>query len=491
LRFVILLLALLLTASCRQKAANAIERLQPCTNDDGPADAYCGKFSVFEDRAAGQGRKIQLQIVLLPALRRDPRPDPLFLFAGGPGQGAAKLARELGRAFRRFQNDRDIVLVDQRGTGSSNPLNCHPPERDSDDLSKIADVSTGRFEECLKKYDADPRLYTTPIAMDDIEEVRRYLGYGPINLWGASYGTRAALVYLRQHPEAVRTVTIDGVAPPDMRLPLYFSRDGQRALDLMLDACAKDSACATAYPGLREKVDAVLRRLESAPKVRVIHPRTGQKVEVPLPRSFAAMTIMSALYIPAAAALLPRILEDAEKGDYQGLLALAFLNEGGGESMSEGMFLSVACAEDYPRIKPADIERETARTFLGDIMFRTRMKACDFWPTGKISEGYYKPVVSDKPALILSGELDPVTPPAWGEQVSHHLTNSKHIVVPGAAHGVTSAGCVPSLLAKFLTEASPANLDTACVQRVKRPPFFLSYAGPDPAPKPAPKEDKP
>ncbi len=254
---------LLATACARQSGPTALDRLQPCTGDDAPTDAYCGTLSVFENRDTREGRKIDLYIVVLPALSRDAKPDPVFFLAGGPGQGAAQLARGLRDLFRRVQADRDIVLVDQRGTGKSHPLNC---KSDSDSLADINEPDqTGldRLKKCMAGYDADLRLYTTPIAMDDLDEVRRYLGYDTINIYGGSYGTRAALVYLRQHEANVRAMVIDGVAPPDMRLPLFFARDAQRALDLLLADCEKDEPCRTRYPNLAVRVRTLLDRLDS------------------------------------------------------------------------------------------------------------------------------------------------------------------------------------------------------------------------------------
>ncbi|MEZ5355592.1 MAG: alpha/beta hydrolase [Bryobacteraceae bacterium] len=479
--------AMLPLDSCAKATPSAIERLHACEIEEGPADAYCGKLAVWENRESKTGRKINLKIVIMPALSRKSSADPLFLFAGGPGQGAAKIAKNMGGAFRLVQDTRDLVFIDQRGTGDSNPLDCKGDEHDADDLNKALrlEVPLEVFRDCLKKYDADPRLYTTPVAMDDIDEVRRHLGYGQINLWGGSYGTRAALVFLRRHEDAVRSVILDGVAPPDMRLPLWFARDGQRSLDLTLDACTADPGCARRFPDLRGKVKQVLERLERKPRLKLTHPRTGETAEATVSREAIALVIMGALYAPATASLLPRLIEDAAGGNFEGLLALAFMGEASSDTgMSQGMFLSVACAEDMPRIQPADVAASAAGTFLGDAMFRTRMKACEFWPVGKVPPEYYQPVVSDKPTLVLSGRLDPVTPPAWGEGVAKHLSNSRHIVVPGAGHGASSAGCVPKLIRQFLEDGSAKSLDAACVEHVHRPPFFVTYSGPEAGPVP-------
>jgi pimeloyl-ACP methyl ester carboxylesterase len=250
---------------CARAEPTAIDRLHPCSGDDGPTDAYCGTLTVSENRQSKQGRTIDLRIVVLPALSRDAKPDPVFFLAGGPGQGAAQMARGLREIFRRVQSERDIVLVDQRGTGKSNPLNCTSDSDTLKDINEPDQTGLERLRKCMQEYDADLTMYTTQIAMDDLDEVRTHLGYDKINLYGGSYGTRAALVYLRQHEANVRSMVIDGVAPPDMRLPLFFARDAQRALDLLIADCEKDEPCRARYPQLGQRVRALLQRLETEP----------------------------------------------------------------------------------------------------------------------------------------------------------------------------------------------------------------------------------
>lgn len=473
----VLFVLLVLLAACQGTKKSALDRLHPCKIDEGPAEAYCGQYEVFEDRSANTGRKIQLKLVVAPALQRDPRPDPLFILEGGPGGGAATLATYTLPMFRRFQRDRDVVFIDQRGTGGSNPLNCEPEDRDEEDFLKIDEVRMDRLQACLAKFNADPRLYTTAIAMDDLEDVRKYLGYQSINLWGGSYGTRAALVYLKRHEGSVRSVVLDGVAPPDMRLPLFMARDGQRALDSMIDDCLKDAACAKRFPKLRDSVKTLFERTAAKPRVPFVHPRTGKSGEILVSQRLTASIIFSALYNPTITSLLPQLITDSAAGNYQGILALAFSRDLPKGAMSEGMFLSVVCAEDMPRIHADEIARESQGRFMGTAFFDTRMKPCEFWPKAAVADDYYQPVSSSKPVLILSGADDPVTPPSWGEHVARHLKNSKHLVVPGAGHGTTPRGCVPQLISKFLNEASVNGLDPACLQSQHRPPFFVNYTG--------------
>lgn len=461
----------------------AIDRLQPCRSEQGPTDAYCGSLTVFENRATSEGRTIDLRIIVLPALSADSQPDPLFFLAGGPGQGAAELAPFIGELFRRVQTHRDIVLVDQRGTGQSHPLDCRNDDDSLQALNEPDAVALQRFANCLEVYDADPSLYTTPIAMDDLDEVRSYLGYDQINLFGGSYGTRAALVYLRRHEPRVRSVILDGVAPTNMRLPLYAARDAERALDHLIAACAADGPCAEQYPNLDERTRALFERLEESPvAARLVHPRTGIAEEVRVEARFVASVLHGALYSPLMSSMVPELLSRAESGDFQGMLALAMVNEGGLENMAAGMQLSVLCAEDISQIEPGDVERASAGTVFGSHLFAGRDEACRFWPRGELPDNFHEPIASAVPTLILSGEVDPVTPPSWGDKVALHLKNSKHVIAPATGHGVINTGCGQAMARAFIDAGTADGLDVSCMDALRRPAFFLSPAGPDPAP---------
>jgi pimeloyl-ACP methyl ester carboxylesterase len=459
-----------------------LDRLHPCVTDEGPTDGYCGTLAVFENRQTRTGRRINLKIVLLPALSAEGRPDPLFFLAGGPGQGGAEMAALVRQAFRLIQRDRDIVLVDQRGTGKSNPLDCRG---DADSLRAINEsdaVAFARLRHCLAGYDADVRLYTTTIAMDDLDDVRAYLGYDRLNLYGGSYGTRAALVYLRQHEDHVRSVILDGVAPTNMRLPLFTGRDAQRALDKLLTACEEDDQCRAVYSDLPTRVRSLLARLDARPpRVRLVHPRTGVAEDVDINARFVASILFGALYSPVTASMLPTLVERAERDDFQAMVALATAGDQD-ENMSVGMQLSVVCSEDVPRIAAADLDRERTRSVFGAHLMSGQIKACEFWPRGTVDPTYYEPVVSQVPTLILSGDADPVTPPAWGEDVASHLAHARHLTVPATGHGVIGTPCGARVIRDFLDRGTADGLDAGCFQTITRPPFFLTPAGPDPAP---------
>ena len=474
--------ATLAVAGCaRTQASRAIDRLEPCTGYDVPVDAYCGTLKVYENRATKQGRQIDLNIVVLPAMSNDAKPDPFFFLAGGPGQGAAKMAKPIRDLFRQVLTERDIVLVDQRGTGKSNPLDCIDP---NDSLKALAEPETApldRLKKCLAGYDADLRLYTTDIAMDDLDDVRAFLGYDKINVYGGSYGTRAGLVYMRRHGDRVRAAVLDGVAPTNMRLPLFFARDSQQALDKLIADCASDSSCNAAYPNLGARVRALLERLEkSPPLVPVVHPRTGERGEIRMTARIVANIMVATLYQPIAASLIPALVERAEANDFQGLLALGAQGDPTDPNMSVGMQLSVICAEDGPRLTPEDVKKESEGSLFGPYVMRLQQEACGFWPRGEVDPSFYEPVQSPIPTLILSGAIDPVTPPVWGESIAKTLPNSRHLVFPGTGHTAGGTGCGRRLIKAFIDAGTAANLDTSCVNAVTRPPYFVTPAGPNP-----------
>ncbi len=477
------LATMIISGACTGTSApGGLDRLHSCNSAEGPTDAYCGHVEVFENRESRSGRRIALNIVVLPSIGSDVQPDPLFFLAGGPGQGAAQLAPQVQALFRGVQRDRDIVLVDQRGTGKSNPLNCQSNNESLHNLAESDEQALGDLRKCLASLVGDVRLYTTNIAMDDLDDVRAYLRYDRVNLYGGSYGTRAALVYLRRHGAHVRSMVLDGVAPMDMRLPLFAARDAQRALDRLLSDCEGDEPCRTAFPGLTGRVRALLGRLEAHPaRQHVVHPRTGVEEDVEVTARLVASILFGALYSPLTASIVPSLVGRAENNDFQGLLALAFAGEATTDNMSLGMQLSVVCSEDAGRYTPEDLNRETTGTIFGMHLMVGQVKACEFWPKGTVEPTYYDPVVSDVPALVLSGELDPVTPPSWGQSVTTHLKNARHITAPGTGHGVIATACGGRLIREFIERGTAEGLDATCMAGIRRPGFFLTPAGPEPA----------
>lgn len=449
-----------------------------------PAQSLCGSIEVPEDHTRPAGRRIALRVAVLPALDPDAAPDPLVLLAGGPGQGAVEAIAPLLPAFTRVRRHRDLVLVDQRGTGESNPLDCSLHDEDAPLAERLGEAGfpAERLRECLAGWSADVRHYTTMAAVADLVAVLDRLGYRQANLWGGSYGTRLALALIGRHPERVRAAILDGVAPYENRLPLFFARDGQRALDLLFEHCAADAACATAYPDLAGRFAALLQRLRERPEPVVLeHPVTGERVEARVSYDAFVSTLRGVLYAPDVAVLVPWTIDQASRGNFEPMAAQALALESGfSDSLSLGLFFSVVCAEDVPFITSGEVEAEASDTFFGTAQTNALIEVCRDWPRGEVPEGRRDPIRSDVPILMLSGELDPATPPVWAEVAGRTLTRSVHVVVPGVGHGATSQGCVPELIDRFLTHGDPAALDTSCVARARRPPFFVSFAGPVP-----------
>lgn len=448
--------------------------LEPCSVSRIARSALCGTYDVYEDRDAGRGRKIPLNIVVLPAEQPAPAAAPVFHLAGGPGGAATGSARRLARSWMR--ETRDIVLVDQRGTGRSNPLGCSSPARD-DAQAYLQETfaSAEHFASCRERLEriADLRLYTTPIAMDDLDEVRQALGYERIILSGGSYGTRAALVYMRRHPETVYAAILNGIAPIAFTNPLFHAREAQNALDATLAECAADADCAAAFPDLEDKFDTLMERLDAeAATATVRHPGTGAIETVRIGREAFADGLRIFMYNMPRARRVPLLIHRAWQGDFDEVAQeMLDSNYGIATALQMGMLLSVTCAEDVARIDPDDIAAATAGTFLGDSRVRRQLAACEVWVEGELPEGYGEPVSVDVPVLLLSGTLDPVTGPRWGVEAASHLPNSLHVVMPGA-HGVAN-GCARDIARRFLATASVEGLDTSCVDDVRLPPFEL------------------
>ncbi len=447
--------------------------LEPCRLRDLGVPARCGTLRVPENRGDPAGREIELAVAVVPA-RPEAVSEPLFLLAGGPGQAARGVGPALLAAVPTLAEERDVVLVDQRGTGGSGKLDC--PAIEGELERRLAPrVDAEETRNCLQALAADPTQYTTAAAMEDLDAVRDALGYSKIHLWGGSYGTRAALVYARLHPDRVSTLILDGLAPLGMALPSPVAAQAQAALDALLRDCRRDEPCAERFPRLEPQLVALMDRLTQSPiSASFDHPTTGRRLaHVPITLEGFLGLLTGLLYSPELSALLPLGLERASAGNWQALAAAAEAMSSS-LSLAEAMHLSVICSEDVPLI-PADEAAEG--TFLGSTLVRAAKQQCLLWPRAELPPEYFLPIASPAPALLLSGELDPVTAPRWGERVAERLPRSRHVVVAAAGHGVSSVGCVPQLIEEFLETRDAASLDASCAGEHRRPPFVLSEAG--------------
>lgn len=475
-----------LAAGCEREAevyAPSYDFLSPCERPDRVAvtavvaESLCGSIEVFEDRTAASGRKIDLNIMVIPAFDRLPKSDPIFFLAGGPGQAATEMGPFVAMRLTKLRQQRDIVLVDQRGTGRSNALDCEAEDDALEDMSismeELLDEQLELVRQCLAGLDADPSLYTTPIAMDDLNDVRERLGFEKINLFGSSYGTRAALVYMRRHGQTVRSALLDGVAPLTMVIPRNVAVDANLAFKGVLRDCAASKTCASAFPNLEQDFDTLLDSLDPPPEFTFIHPRTGEQEEGVLHKLMVTRILRGVLYDRNLSSLVPFAIHRAAGGDYQPLVTLGLSFFGEESSMSVGMTASVLCAEDMTLVSdPRDSD-----TWFNNEIYRQLAPICEFWPKGDMPDGYFDAVASDTPVLLTSGKLDPITPPAYAIEAMRTLSNSEHVIVPGVGHGAVFDGCMPGVVQDFFETADPANLDTACASDLRRPAFFTRFTG--------------
>ncbi|HXT51223.1 MAG TPA: alpha/beta hydrolase [Thermoanaerobaculia bacterium] len=473
--------AVLTLAACASPAPSAAAKptfaLSPCTVPGVAGEVRCGTYEVSEDRANPASRKVPLRVVVLPATGPDRALDPLVSFSGGPGESAVKDAAFYANTHAALRARRDIVLVDVRGTGESAPLHCkqlmgeHGVQGFLDDFMPAAAVRACRGDYAGR----DLAQYRTATAVDDVAEVLTALGYDKVNAWGGSYGTRAALALAGRHPERIRTIGLLGLVPPDTRSPVSFARDAQEALDGTIRECAADPACAKAFPRVREELDAVLARAAKEPlTVTVRDPASGESHELRLTRHGVAQTIRYMLYVPSTAVLVPLYVHAAAAGDFQplGETAALFARFAGG--MSDGFFLSVTCSEDVPFIGEAEAATAARGTFLDDFRIRAQQAACREWNVPPAPAEEMKPVAGPFPALLVSGERDPVTPARWGEEVARTLPNAVHVVVPDGGHGfegMRGADCIDKLFDELVERGTARGLDTSCVAKIARQDF--------------------
>lgn len=476
------------TAALTAVAADSVPALTECHVAGIRNGVLCGSVQrPLDPEHAGRGT-LEIRYVVVPAMARRKLADPVFFLAGGPGQSAVALAAQVMSLFSRLNNRRDIVFVDQRGTGDSAPLACQDPEDETladqsvpeRQLRQIVQCKAALLRRPYIKAESDLGFFTTAIAVQDLDAVRRQLGAERIDLVGGSYGTRVALEVLRQFPKTVRRSVIDGVAPPDMALPSSFSTDNQAAFDRLAESCADDPACAKAHPDLHARFAALLQSLPR--EVKAQHALTGREETFTLTRELVLGAVRGALYSPPLAAALPEAVDAATRGDYAGLIGLAATQLARKSSrLAIGMHLSVICAEDLPRVA-ASADKPGAD--FGTAFAGNYEKLCAVWPRGAVPPAFYTLPKSESPVLVLSGGIDPATPPRHGERVARALgPMARHVVVANAGHGVMTIGCMRDVVFRFIDAASDAEalaVDAACAAQVPRPPAFVSLRSANP-----------
>ena len=444
--------------------------------------ARCGRLVRPLNPANNASATIELEVAVVPALSLEPAPDPFVVIAGGPGQSSIQYYASVAGAFEAIRRERDIVLMDQRGTGRSAPLNC---PADSGMLESGADLEAivEQAKECLRSLDHDARYFTTSVAVTDLAALAEALGYERFNLYGVSYGTRVAQHFLRRYPSLVRSVILDGVVPPTIPLGPDIAAAAQAALDHAFDRCAEAAACNARFPRLREDFVELRAELARRPAfAEVINAASGepQAIEIGADELAGAVRLLS--YHPSTVALLPLLIDTASHGDFGPLASQLWLaTQSLAESMSIGMHNSVVCTEDVPRYDDMDIDEAALEaTYIGPMQVRLLRAICASWPAGEMDADFQEPVAAPQPVLLLSGEADPVTPPRFADAAAASLSNALHLVGRDQGHGLAIRGCTPRIMASFVAAGSIDDIDGSCLDRVFAMPFFVDFSGPSP-----------
>ncbi|MBV9772766.1 MAG: alpha/beta fold hydrolase [Gemmatimonadetes bacterium] len=438
--------------------------LHPCTLPGFEEPLRCGTYTVFEDREARSGRTLDLHVVVAPARSATPAPDAVWVLGGGPGQGAASLAAPLLSSLEGLRAHRDVVLMDQRGTGKSNPLTC------PGGFGLLEPGHTAELRACREELErrADLRLYTTPLAVDDMDEVRAALGYRQVDLVGASYGTRAVQVYLKRHPAAVRSVVLRAVLPMGGNILVDGTRSADRELERVLADCAAEAGCAAAFPRLQAELDSLGRGLAAAP-ARVRVPSAGGATELEVTRGLFYQTLYALLLSTQTRRQLPLLVHRAATAGVQAVAPLiGQVRAATYGTVPVGMYLSVVCSEDAPRITPG--QARELRTGFGGFTAGIE-EVCAGWPRGRLPAGYHDPVRTDLPVLLLSGAADPGTAAGPADAWARTLPNALHVVFSATAHTPLFPGCGEELVVRFVEAASVAGLDGRCAGELRWPPF--------------------
>jgi len=436
----------------------------------------CGKLLVPENYNKEQGKKITINFTVIPAIDNSENKEPFMFLAGGPGQAAVELSSGLRRAFTEVRKTRALILVDQRGTGHSHPLQCEDNQVQSIYQIIPEDFDANEVKDCLANLSGDLSQYNSENAIRDFDAVRIALGHEKINIYGGSYGTRAALVYMRMFPESLRSVVLDSVGPIEVPIGL-FGLSSARSFELLLENCKNNESCNQAYPELSSEFERVIQTLEQAPiTLNIPHPRLGDKTSFVVSKSKFISTIFMQLYSMQTRALVPLVIHQASLGNFAPLAGLISQTDGD-QGIYLGLNLNIVCNEDMPKISQAMSVADANNNFGGSLTMESLKTACPLWPIYAVEQSFYQPVTANIPTLILSGNLDPVTPPSNGEKSAATLPNSHHIVVENAAHIAGMSQCGVGIINEFLTSLKPKELDEKCLEELPVETFMTSLNG--------------
>ena len=480
-------ITIVLFAACGTSEAQTLS-LEDCRISAGPGHpsikARCGTMLRPENPADPGSAQIEIRVAVVPALNLNPENDPIVPIAGGPGQGSVEFYSSYRSAFELVRRSRDILLVDQRGTGESSRMDC---PIDDDALlfeGEFTIDDTIRFiGECLQELPHDPRYFTTSVAVTDLEAIRQALGYSALNLYGVSYGTRVAQHFARRYPDSTRTVIIDGVVPPQIALGPEIATESQKAVDRILARCVADDACNERFPDVEATFASIVAALREAPvDVSVPHPSSGRVEVMSFGETEMAGAVRLLAYSPMTIALLPLFVHEAGQGNWVPLASQYMMTAlAMSDALALGMHNAVMCTEDMPFLDRTTIDFEgIAASYMGAYQLDALEAICANWPAGPIDAEFKVPLATDIPFLLLSGDADPITPPRYAEMAAVDLTNATHLIGRHQGHGQLGVGCMSRLVAEFVSSADPSAIDAQCMERDFVMPFFVDFSGPTP-----------
>jgi pimeloyl-ACP methyl ester carboxylesterase len=413
----------------------------------------CGEVRVPEDYAVPDGRSIALNVVVLRAAGASDAHDAQFELDGGPGLAVVETVAFYATDGAMYRQARDIVFVDMRGTGGSNPLRCPEIEQyeASDPWGAMQPVDLVAHCAARLSASADLSQYTTSNAVRDLETVRAALGYDRIVLNALSYGTTLALAYIAEHPERVRAAVLTGTAPVDRTLR-HLAAAANQALQKLFAACAAQASCRAAFPDPAAELQ---RAYANAASI------SDERADIFMER------LRTQLYSAPGGRGALLVIRRAAKGDFSAFDALP---QGPARSFADGLYLSIACAESLPHFALDEASASARATAFGDYRLRRQSAACAAWPVAP-SMPPSPTQALQTPVLFVSGEYDPVTPPEWVDDLLPLFPNGRHIILPGGGHIVDGMSdldtCYDPTIVAFLASTDAADLDATCIESMR------------------------
>ncbi|HSU13815.1 alpha/beta hydrolase [Longimicrobium sp.] len=485
-RLALAALALLVGRAATAVAQTADPSLntEPCTIPELDGPARCGTLQVWENREARSGRRIPIRFVVIPATGAAAAKEAIVYFAGGPGETSTDEAAFTAQRLAGARDTRDLLIMDSRGTGASNPLPCEistPGNLQSYLVEFFTPDGVARCAAALQPRADVTRYASAPVA-DDLEELRAGLGYERLDLFGESYGTRTALVYLRRHPGHVRAILMFGAVPTDIRYPLTVAEDAEAAIAGVFAGCARDPGCHAAFPDPAADLRASLRRLDAGPaEATVVDPQSGGVATVRLSRERFAEALRYMAYVASTSALIPAVVNRAARGDFGPAAEEAlYWRMGMVSGSSRGDYLAVTCPEDVDFVDTAEAARLARGGWFGDWRVRDQKAACAAWPHPTLPASFADPIRSEVPVLVVNGQLDPATAPQHARRMLRGFPNGRLVMIPSAGHstyGLVGADeCWVALQVAFIRTADAKAVDASCMERVTRPPFPTAIA---------------